>query len=278
MDSIRKVTDEEETFDTESLCPVCLLKVPAKVFEKDSRMMINAVCPTHGSHLNLHLFYEPKIYADMKSLILPIDGEWMPDSTFMDVTAECNMNCPNCCVRQGNNSDYIPEKIEPPTINQLRKNRSNFSGSLIYLFGGEPTLREDLTVLLNDLKSTGHNPSFFSNGLLLSNPSKINVLKKIAPLVILSLDTLDSKQGKKIYGENVISNKINALDTLVKNQIPVFINSVIWKDINEDQISKLIDLVFSNKGKVRGVSFDCFWDPSGSKNSQDIGCSSASGV
>ncbi|MBD3388184.1 MAG: radical SAM protein [Candidatus Altiarchaeales archaeon] len=244
---------------TESLCPTCLKKTDAVVIEEDDGMIIRITCPIHGTVDNPHLFHDPEIYTSMRALMAARDDKWVPDAAFHDVINRCNMNCPQC---------FIPKVQSPetkPTIGQLESEAKSHKGSIIYLFGGEPTMQEDLTEIIELFSKRGYETSFFTNGLKMADIEYAEKISRTKPMVVLSIDTQDQKQGLEIYGADVLHEKIFALDNIISLNLPVFLNVVLRKGLNENQIQKFIELLKSKDGKVRGISFSGYWNPSGTK-------------
>ena len=126
---------------TESLCPRCLKVVPAVVSERQGKMIISKKCDQHGKFESPHFWHNPKIYHFMKRLVHNTDsGD--PDGLVVDVTYNCNMTCPFCWL-----SNNV-KQIEDPSLEDLFTQIDSFSGSSIYLCGGEPTLRPDLPIII----------------------------------------------------------------------------------------------------------------------------------
>lgn len=241
-----------------SICPKCLNVVDSTVFEIDEKIFIKQKCPEHGTFVSPHLFHNRDIYLSMKSLIEleTKDGDLVPDTAFLDITDACNMKCPDCF-------KTYEHTIICPTPEDIISQTKKYTGSIIYLFGGEPTLREDLLEIIDDLKSRGYSPSFFTNGIKLCNPVYASTFSKTKPLIVLSIDTLDKKQGKQLYGESVVKEKLEALNRLIRLDIPVFLNIVLKNGLNENQVNEFINLLRISKGRIRGLSFSTYWDPKG---------------
>ncbi|MFH1402816.1 MAG: radical SAM protein [Candidatus Altiarchaeota archaeon] len=252
--------------NSRSICPKCLRDVDATVFEDGGRMFIRQECPEHGTSVSPHVFQDKQVYASMKSLLAidPEDGEWSPDTAFLDVTGLCNMNCPDCFKPQGMVEEH------PISLEELVSTAAGFGGSIIYLFGGEPTMRDDLPGIIGELRSMGYHPSFFTNGIRLGSMDYASSFSRNKPLIVLSLDTLDAGQGIRLYGEEVVGKKMGALKNLLQLDIPVFLNVVLRDGVNEDQVPGFIELLRRHRGRIRGLAFSSYWNPNGNDAGRSV--------
>ena len=65
------------------------------------------------------------------------------------------------------------------SLTQIREVINNFSGEKICLSGGEPTLREDLELIISMVKRAGKTAVLTTNGLRLSDLKYLRSLKKV---------------------------------------------------------------------------------------------------
>jgi len=112
----------------------------------------------------------------------------------------------------------------------------------VKITGGEPLLREDLEEIVSLIsKIPGLKEiSLVSNGLLLASRAKS--LKNVGlKRVNISLDTLRSDLFRKLTGGGNLDDVIKGIDAALKsNLLPVKLNTVILKGINENEIEDLI--------------------------------------
>ena len=115
----------------------------------------------------------------------------------------------------------------------------------IRLTGGEPLVRKNIVGLIKKLNLKMHNTNLeeitlTTNGTLLSHYAKdlkINGIKRIN----VSLDTISANKYKKITRYGDIEKVINGIDQAIKNNIQVKINTVVFKNFNENELIDLIE-------------------------------------
>lgn len=125
--------------------------------------------------------------------------------------------------------------------------RFGFDG--IRLTGGEPTVRANLPVLIEQLSSLGVDLSLTTNGTTLTNlaPSLVDAgLERIN----ISLDSLQRDRFEQITRRDELNKVLEGIDAAVRSGLsPVKINCVVMRGVNDDEI---VD--FARFGRERGVT------------------------
>lgn len=125
--------------------------------------------------------------------------------------------------------------------------RFGFDG--IRLTGGEPTVRANLPVLIEQLSSLGVDLSLTTNGTTLTNlaPSLVDAgLERIN----ISLDSLQRERFEQITRRDELDKVFDGIDAAVRSGLsPVKINCVVMRGVNDDEI---VD--FARFGRERGVT------------------------
>lgn len=163
------------------LCNKCFARVPAEFETRGGQVWIRKHCPTCGQTESMvssdAAAWQGKrslwdyVQADPKVCALKCDAchfNHKPNIVFIDVTNRCNMHCPICIAtikRMG--YDYNPpleyfEKIFAH-ISQFKPMPA------VQLFGGEPTVREDLLDIIALGRKYGLKVSVTTNGLRLAD-------------------------------------------------------------------------------------------------------------
>ena len=163
------------------LCNQCHARVGAEFFFRDGQTWLRKQCPRCGPSESLVSMdagtWQAKrdlwqyIPADPAACNLRCDRcrkDHKPNMVFLDVTNRCNMNCPICIATiRGMGFDFNPpleyfEKIfselgrmEPPPV--------------VLLFGGEPTVRDDLLEIIRIGRRHGLKPHVVTNGIRLAD-------------------------------------------------------------------------------------------------------------
>lgn len=157
----------------------------------------------------------------------------------ISVTDRCNLRCiyckPQIYLKKALNEILSFEEI----YNICAFFSSNFNLNTIKITGGEPLSRKDIHKLLGMLKGLKFKRlSITTNGILLEE--KINLLKENGlDDLNLSLDTLKPDKFKKITGGE-LGKVLRGLEKTLKAKIPVKINFVLIRGINDDEILDLL--------------------------------------
>ena len=168
------------------------------------------------------------------------------ESIRISVTQRCNLRC-FYCHREGEDTKHGKE-MTPEEIHRAIEIAALFSIRKVKLTGGEPLLRKDIIDIVQKIKSTRgvEEISMTTNGILLT---KYAGKLKEAGLgrVNVSLDTLRPKRFKQITGAYALGKVISGIQTAIKTDlIPVKINMVVLKDLNDDEISDMIQFTKEN--------------------------------
>jgi len=240
---------------TKSLCPKCLKVIDARVIEKDNKVYINKVCHDHGHFETVHPWADQFYYKVMEGLFKNHLPKAQPDGLVINLTSECNQNCPFCFARA---NEY---GMKGPSLDEIREKISGFSGSIIYLSGGEPTLRSDLFDIIREVKRLGYKAALFSNGKKLRDIEFVNKLKESGiDLVILQFDTFNEHQCEMLRGERLVATKLKAIENLKQTRIPIYLFVMLLKGVNTDQIEKLIRFTAQNSRFIKILNFNPVWE------------------
>jgi len=126
----------------------------------------------------------------------------------------------------------------------------------IRLTGGEPLLRTNIEILVENLsKITGiKKVSMTTNGILL--PDKISQLKKAGLSSInISLDTFNREKFKKINGTDSITQVLESIKVANEVRMDIKINSVVMRDWNDDEVVDFARFSRTTGHQVRFIEF-----------------------
>jgi len=238
--------------NTKCLCPQCLEIIDAEVIERDGKIWLKKYCKKDGAFESPHLISKPNIYHALAQMHR--DRSAMPEGLILKLTTRCNQYCHYCF---SNDNDKNIRDFDSAGI---FKSADNFKGDVIYLSGGEPTLREDLFVIVRRIKKYGFKAILFTNGKKLSNIDYVAGLKKAGiDAVILQFDSLDDADYIKIRGEALLENKIRAVNNLKLHAIYLMLYVNIVEGINAHKITELFDFALKNNN-VRILFFNPLWN------------------
>ena len=114
---------------TESVCPVCLERIPAERIAEDDAVFLRKTCPQHGLFKTViwrglasyrawggepRMPSTPPVCGAKIAKGCPFDCGLCPDHrqhtccVVLDVTQRCNLNCPVCFASAGNSTEPDP--------------------------------------------------------------------------------------------------------------------------------------------------------------------------
>ncbi|WP_421077185.1 tetraether lipid synthase Tes [Methanothermococcus sp. Ax23] len=263
---------------TISLCPACLKKINAEVFEEDNKIIIEKECPEHGKFRDIYwndseLYKKYNKYEYIGNGIknpntevkegCPFDCGLCPNhkSTTilanLDVTNRCNLNCPICFANANRT-----KKIYEPSIEEIKKMMINLRSEevpcpAIQFAGGEPTVRDDLPELIKIAKDLGFtHVQVATNGIKLKNIAYIKKLKEAGlSTIYLQFDGLTEKPYLIARNKNLLPLKLKVIENCRKaNFNSVVLVPTLVKGINDDQIGNIIRFAAKNRDVVRNVN------------------------
>ncbi len=151
------------------------------------------------------------------------------------ITEKCNLGCEHCLADSGN---VLPDELNTDEMIEVVQQLNKIDYKDIHIEGGEPFLRLDLPLILNEFK-TLENMTIITNGTIPYN-EKFKVLReKNIDSVMFSLDNF--ARPKHAQYKNIIPN----LKTYQKAGVNVKIRTTLTKnniDFMEEIITIAIDL------------------------------------
>jgi len=143
--------------------------------------------------------------------------------------------------------NFLP-KSEVLTLEETERLCDNFISlgvEKIRLTGGEPLVRKNILHLIKNL----NNKKTFTNLKEITLTTNGSLLKKFAKdlknngvnRINVSLDTIIKEKYKEITRFGSLDNVLDGIEEAVKNNIKVKINTVVFKNFNEDQMTNLIN-------------------------------------
>jgi len=175
----------------------------------------------------------------------------------ISVTDRCNFRCTYCMPKDVFNSDYKflrrDDLLSFEEITRISKVFVELGVKKIRLTGGEPLLRKNIPVLIEQLSNIEgiEDISLTTNGVLLTQKMAQQLKDSGLQRITVSLDALDDETFKAISDVSFNVNKV--LDAIEIADLvglsPIKINMVVKKGVNEHAILPMAKH-FHNSGKI----------------------------
>jgi len=145
--------------DTVSLCAKCYRHVPAFVYEKDGKILMDKTCTEHGTQTSV-VETDPEFYYSLNHTNYVESF----NQVLFEASDRCQLNCPHCYHLPDNK---IQDRSIQSVIDQLNKFPKDCSPMLA---GAEATLRPDFIELCQEMsKMEFKHLEVLSNGLMFAN-------------------------------------------------------------------------------------------------------------
>jgi cyclic pyranopterin phosphate synthase len=173
----------------------------------------------------------------------------------LSVTDRCNLRC-QYCMPEGQIPWFSKDRILTfEEIERVARILASLGVTEIRLTGGEPLLRQDLAVLARMLSGIEaiEDLALTTNGLLLEEMAGPLVQAGVRRFNV-HLDSLEPAGFAAISRRGGLSRVLAGLRELEKlGAIPVKINVVLVRGVNDDQIERFVDLALRRPYQVRFI-------------------------
>jgi uncharacterized radical SAM superfamily Fe-S cluster-containing enzyme len=250
-----------------ALCNSCGELVTSTQQERDGRVFLIKDCPDCGTNETLISGDADRYFTKRR-----LDGEHdyiscgleciecphknKPSFVFCDITNRCNLNCPICI----NNTPSMGFLFEPPIeyFDKVFRHFSQFEPPpAVQLFGGEPTVRDDMFDIISMAQSYGLPTRVVTNGVKLASEDYCRRLVETRATILIAYDGHNPETYRTLRGHpNLLRAKQKALENL--HQIggaKVALMTCVAKGFNDDELGDLLALCHERREHVRGVYF-----------------------
>ncbi len=179
----------------------------------------------------------------------------------LSLTDICNLGCVYCMPsnivsRQNSGLKKQARTVEstlntPDLLKMVSRLHALLSLETIRLTGGEPLLSSQLIPVLNGIKEFGIPAiKMTTNGFLLEDKAKALKEGGITSINV-SLDAVNQQTFEKISQRRNLDKIIRGIDLALTLGIPLKLNAVIMKGINEQEIIPLVEFAKSRNIQIR---------------------------
>ncbi len=253
-------------------------RVPAEFFFRDGQVLIRKHCSEHGQSESLvssdSEAWQAKrnlwqyVPSDPVACTLKCDRcrvDHNPNIVFLDVTNHCNMNCPICIASVPKMGfDYNPpieyfEKVFAHISQWNPKPR-------VQLFGGEPTVRNDLLDIIMLARKHGLRANVTTNGIRLADEDYCRKLCEARVQMRFAFEGFSPDIYERLRNNRgAYEKKVKGLDNLKKyTRVKQTIISCFAWGINDQHLAGLIEYVHANRDWVNELAIIPLaetWDP-----------------
>lgn len=275
MDAMSK-NNGQVLVHTQSVCPVCLRRIPAVRVAYGTEVYLEKTCPDHGFSQTILWRgappYEswnreknpnyPSAPFTNAERGCPFDcgpcseHRQQPCCVLLEVTSRCDLVCPVCFASSG---DRDSRDVDMQTINTWYDRMLEAGGPYnVQLSGGEPTVRNDLVQIIRIGKEKGF--SYFqlnTNGLRIARDlDYLRGLKEAGlQVVYLQFDGTEDAIYQVIRGRHLLSEKLDAIRNSGKAGLGVVLVPTIVPGVNDHNLGEIIRFARSNYPVVRSIHF-----------------------
>ncbi|MBN1422133.1 MAG: radical SAM protein [Planctomycetes bacterium] len=246
-------------------CNQCRGIVPAEHVEREGRIYLRKRCEACGvtetlisndaaAYRNKRGFVGEGAYPGCGLNCLACDRHKTPNICFVEITNRCNMNCPICIT----NVPSMGFEFEPDMeyFQRIFEHLATLDPKpSVQLFGGEPTVRDDLFDIIKLAQSYGLSVRVVTNGLKLADEAYCARLVEQGASILISFDGFDRRMYEFFRAmPRALDLKLEALENLAaRKRGKVILMTVASREQDPQELARLFDYCLKNKKITRGV-------------------------
>ena len=183
-----------------------------------------------------------------------LDGQGRTiDYMRISITDRCNLRC-RYCMPDGISWIPMEQILTYEELEKLVREAAKLGISKVKVTGGEPLVRKGCPSLVGMLKQVPgiDQVTLTTHGVYLSKYAK-ELKDSGLDAVNVSLDTLNQKRFFEITGRDDLESVLEGIEAALQYQIPLKINVVLQRGLNETEWMDLASLAKENKLDVRFI-------------------------
>lgn len=249
------------------ICEKCRNRIPARHVVRDNKVFISKECPSCGATEALVSSdaatwqrkremwqYDPETALECRLNCTTCGHPHHPRMVFLDVTNRCNMNCPICIA----NIPGMGFEFHPPLeyFDHVLRGLSQMDPPpTVLLFGGEPTMRDDLFEIIDMCRRYDLRVRIVTNGLRLADEAYCKRICDTKAPVLLAFDGRDPAIYNRLRkAPNAYEKKLKALENLKKfSRRRHTIMCCVARHINDKHMADLIQFCHENRDCITAL-------------------------
>ena len=246
---------------TYSVCSTCLLRIPARVYEREGAVYLDKTCPTHGREEAL-LASDAGLYwsggTSSGTGCCAVDHSC---TMIFEITERCNLSCPTCF------SDSSPQQTWQMSLSEFSDKLDRLlalgkqDADMVQLSGGEPTIHPDLEKMVELCFDRGVRKIYINtNGIRLARePAFVERLAAIDGgrdrlQFYLQFDGVEERTNQLIRGaKGLFPIKQQAIANIHAAGLYALPVMTVTRGINDTEIGAVIRLMRDNHPKMNTV-------------------------
>ncbi len=264
----------------ETLCPECSCIILGRYYAKDGVVLIEKTCPEHGyfrdkihTDVEMYLRHARGVFQDEQGVHNPqvTGAEACPSDCGLcnqhvstsclaqiDLTNRCNLTCP-VCFASANQAGYVAEPTYDMVVEMLQalRNQHPHPATAIQFTGGEPTVHPEFLRIIRKANEMGFSHvQIATNGIALANPEFAQRAAEAGlHTLYMQFDGLDDDLYRRLRAEPLLDKKLACIENCRKLDIKVCLVPTIVKNVNDDQVSKILHFAIHNPDVISAISY-----------------------
>ncbi|MGQ9718419.1 MAG: GTP 3',8-cyclase MoaA [Nitrososphaerales archaeon] len=172
----------------------------------------------------------------------------------VSVTSKCDLDC-IFCHKEGN--DVINDRLTPKAIEEIVKITTSYGVRKVKITGGEPLLRKDIVEIVSRIASIQgiQDISMVTNASLLETFAE-HLKRAGLRRININIPSLDPDKYHELT-KGKLEPVIRGVRSAVRHGlVPVKINMVLLKDVNDDELDDYVDFAREVNAQVQVIELE----------------------
>ncbi len=261
---------------TKTVCPECKLIVDGTIYKDAENVMIRKFCPEHGWTVEKY-WEDYDMYIKMKNY--NYYGRGFDNPNYVNkgencpfdcgicerhkshtglanvvITNRCHLSCWYCFfyAKEGE-AIYEPTRDELDRIFMVLRNQKPIPANALQITGGEPTMRSDLTKIVDMAKKAGFDQiQLNTTGINIGADPESAVRLRHAGVscLYMSFDGVSKRANPKNHWEAP-----STIEACRKANLGIVLVPTVIRTINDHELGNIINFALNNSDVIKAVNF-----------------------